>query len=870
MTGEPFEARVTAALGPTNTGKTHLAVERMLGRGSGVMGFPLRLLAREIYDRVCKAKGPSAVALLTGEEKIAPPEARYFICTVEAMPQNKETAFVGVDEIQLAADPERGHVFTDRLLHARGSEETMLLGAETMRPLVRALVPEAWQDRRERLSTLTHIGPVKLTKLPRRTAVVAFSAEEVYAIAELMRRHRGGAAVVMGGLSPRTRNAQVELYQSGEVDFIVATDAIGMGLNLDVDHVAFASLSKFDGMRRRPLTAAELAQIAGRAGRFRADGTFGATGDCAPIDPETVERIENHRFEPVRAIQWRNADLDFSSVDALQTSLAAPSPAPALRRARQAADEAALAALADDPDLGPQLGNAAAVRRAWSACQLPDFRRATVDQHVRLVARIARSLLGPEGRLPEAWIKAETEKLDNTSGEVDALAARLAHIRTWTYAANREDWLADAAEWRERARAIEERLSDALHERLTQRFVDRRSSAIMRGLRANADLVATVSERGDVEVEGHFVGELKGLSFAPDKRGDRLDARALSNAALSAVRPEITRRLGAIAQASDDAFSLGDDLKITWDAAPIARLAPGSHALSPRIELLGGDLASGPAAERAVKRLETWLDRQIDLQLGPLNAVRRAPREGAVAGLARGLCHELAAGLGVVDRRAHDELVADLSAAERRSVRALGVRIGEFSVYLPALIKPAPARLLALLHAAAQPKGGARPFLPQPGRTSLPASGRRSQTAYAAAGYRRCGPLAVRLDMLERLADALRDARRAAKHQPFAVAPEMLALLGCSHEDFAGVLRALGYRSKRSKPTEAGAEAETPAPTLWTPPRPPKRSVRPKPAADASPFAALAELSPGGKAPASRRPRSKRRRARPAAPKSEE
>jgi ATP-dependent RNA helicase SUPV3L1/SUV3 len=861
MRQEPFEPKITAALGPTNTGKTHLAVERMLARSSGVMGLPLRLLAREVYDRVVREKGPSAAALVTGEEKIAPASARYFICTVEAMPQERRTAFVGVDEIQLAEDPERGHVFTERLLNARGTEETMLLGAETMRPLVRALVPRAEHDRRERFSTLTHVGPVKLTRLPRRSAIVAFSTEEVYAIAELMRRHRGGAAVVMGALSPRTRNAQVELFQSGEVDFIVATDAIGMGLNLQVDHVAFASLSKFDGSRRRPLTPAEIGQIAGRAGRFRQDGGFGTTGDSKPIPEDTVERVEAHEFEPVQSIQWRNAALDFSSVASLQASLAAPSPHPALRRTREAVDEIALAALAHDPEIAPELRRPDAVRRLWAACQLPDFRRATVDQHIRLIGRVARGLLGPEGRLPESWIAAETEKLDRTDGEVDALAARLAHIRTWTYAANRGDWLADAERWRDVTRAIEDRLSDALHERLTQRFVDRRSSAILRGLRLKSDLAAAVNDRGEIVVEGHYVGQLRGLSFHADKTGDRIDAKALANAAARAVKPEIDRRLGALARSDDEAFRLDDDGRVHWRAEAVARLAPGPHELTPTIVLLGGDLGAAPARERAVRRIEAWLAAAIARDLAPLEALRAAERDGGLKGLARGLAHRLVEGLGSLDRASHEDMIAALSPAERRTVRALGVRIGEISVYVPTLLKPRPARLLALLHAAGPRGGGQRPFLPQAGRTSLPAAEHRPAAAYAAAGYRRCGPLAVRLDMLERLADALRDARQKAGPEPFAVPAETATLLGSSREDLARVMRALGYRpAKISSPPAAPAEGEptpdampavTPAAPssedveVWRPPRPrrahPPRETAP-PADASSPFAALAGL----------------------------
>ncbi|MFW6413398.1 MAG: helicase-related protein, partial [Oceanicaulis sp.] len=424
-------AKITAVLGPTNTGKTHLALERMMARGSGVMGLPLRLLARELYDRVVKAKGAHAVALITGEEKIRPPTARYFLCTVEAMPMDLRPAFVGVDEIQLCADPERGHVFTDRLLNARGTEETMLMGAATMRPLIRRLVPDAEIEERERFSVLTYAGPKKLSKLPRRSAIVAFSAEDVYSIAELVRRQRGGAAVVMGALSPRTRNSQVALYQSGEVDFLIATDAIGMGLNMDVDHVAFASLSKFDGRKRRKLYPQEIGQIAGRAGRFRSDGTFGVTADARPPDPDVIERVENHEFEPVTKLTWRNTDLDLSSLHALRASLNALSPDPALERVRYAVDEEVLDICARDAELKERLKTRAGVARLWDVCGTPDFRKTTIDDHSRLVKTLFGHLTSGNGRLPDAWLDAQISRLARTSGDVDALSQRLAHVRTW-------------------------------------------------------------------------------------------------------------------------------------------------------------------------------------------------------------------------------------------------------------------------------------------------------------------------------------------------------------------------------------------------------------------------------------------------------
>ncbi|MGH6913932.1 MAG: helicase-related protein, partial [Geminicoccales bacterium] len=474
---------MTAVLGPTNTGKTYLAIERMLGYRTGMIGFPLRLLARENYDRVVAVKGRGRVALVTGEEKILPANPAYFLCTVESMPINRPVEFLAIDEIQLCADPDRGHVFTDRLLHARGSEETMFLGSDTVRPLLRKLVPEAEYISRPRFSKLTYIGPKKVTRLPPRSAVVAFSAADVYAIAELVRQQRGGTAVVLGALSPRTRNAQVALFEGGEVDYLVATDAIGMGLNLNLDHVAFAKLGKFDGRLPRRLSAAEVAQIAGRAGRHMSDGTFGVTAEQRPMEPGLVEAVEAHRFDPLHALCWRSRDLDFRSIQLLLKALERRPPVPQLVRVRNADDQLALSALARDPEVERHATNPAAVRLLWEVCQVPDFRKILSDQHVRLLGQVYRHLVSGEGWLAEDWVARHLAHIDRTDGDIDALTARIAHVRTWTYIAHRGDWLADSVHWQERARAIEDRLSDALHDRLTQRFVDRRAAFLVRRLK---------------------------------------------------------------------------------------------------------------------------------------------------------------------------------------------------------------------------------------------------------------------------------------------------------------------------------------------------------------------------------------------------
>jgi len=856
---------VTAVLGPTNTGKTHLALERMLGRSSGVIGLPLRLLAREIYDKVVKAKGERAAALVTGEEKIVPPTARYFVCTVEAMPQDKRFAFVGVDEVQLCADPDRGHVFTERVLHMRGVEETMFMGASTMEPILRRLVPEAEFTRRERFSQLSYGGPKKLTKLPRRSAVVAFSAEDVYSIAELIRRQRGGAAVVMGALSPRTRNAQVELYQSGEVDYLVATDAIGMGLNMDVDHVAFAAFAKFDGRRRRQLRADEIGQIAGRAGRFRSDGTFGETADARPLEADMIEAVEGHEFDPVRKLVWRDHQPDLSHLDALRNSLQRASPHPALERVRGALDERVLDILARDGEVRDLARGQGRTARLWDVCRTPDFRKTTLEEHARLLKQLFTYLTTRDGRLPPAWLEAQLKRVSKLTGDVDALSQRLAHVRTWSYAAHRSDWLADPAYWRERTREVEDQLSDALHERLLARFLDRRTSALVKGLRDKSDLAAGVDAQGEVTVEGHYVGRIDGLRFRIDAAtGSRLAARTVKAAAEKAVRPELNRRLGRVAQADDADLALSEDGAVMWHGEPAGRLAASADPFAPAVELIGGEMGSPEARARAERRMEAYIASLAARDLKPLAALRAcvsgASATSALDGLARGIAYRLVERHGAAARADLAADLAQLSAQERRQLRQAGVRIGEHAVFMPALLKPRAAHLNALLKAVRE--GRTNEHVPRPpGRASLPCPADADPAAEAAAGYLACGPISVRLDMLERLADLIRDARAGgadgAQKGRFKPTPAMLNLIGAGPDDFRGALRALGYRRLKTAPDEVVFEE------IWTRSRKP---VEPEPAparapAD-TPFARLAELSLSPAPAASHRPRRKRARGR--------
>ncbi len=832
-------SKLTAVLGPTNTGKTHLAVERMLGHASGMIGLPLRLLAREIYDRIVKLRGARAVALITGEEKIVPPRPHYFVCTVEAMPLNREVEFLAVDEIQLCQDPERGHVFTNRLLHARGRFETMFLGSQTMAPIIRAMLPDAQIVARERFSTLSYAGSKKLTRLPRRSAIVAFSAEQVYAIAELIRRQRGGAAVVMGSLSPRTRNAQVALYQSGEVDFLVATDAIGMGLNMDVDHVAFAGLRKFDGRRTRWLHAHEIAQIAGRAGRHVRDGTFGVTGECTDMDEDLVEAVENHRFDPVAAAEWRNANLDFDSLKDLLRSLAMTPNRAGLKLSAEALDEQVLRRLAQDDAVARHVGDRGRLRRLWEVSQIPDFRKTSLDEHVSLARGVFDYLTGPGGRLPDDWIAPQFAALDRTDGEIDALAGRLSAVRTLAYAANRPDWLRNGPEWMARTRALEDRLSDTLHEKLMQRFIDRRTSALMRSLRVPEDLLAGVGEGGDVTVEGHFVGKLRGVRFEPAQGGSALEDRALRAAAQRAVGPEIVRRLGRLAAEPDTAFGLLPGGTITWRGEAAGKVVAG-RSLSPKVRLFG-DMGPDAARERATRRLEAWVAAEGGRRLGALKQIEAALADGSLKGLARGIAWRLAEAGGLIDRREVDHDLRSLSQNERRALRSLGVRIGAFSLWAPSLLRPG-ARVLATAIAG----DGPEEWSPALGKATVLPTPQPGPRALAARGLRACGNLGIPVDQLERLDELLRTARQAGGAA--LLSDKGREELGWSDEEAAQILKALGF-------TRAHADA------AWKP----RKAAKPSGATPPkhSPFAALAAL----KAPEPRRDRRPKKRRSKVAPK---
>ena len=782
--------RVTAVLGPTNTGKTHYAIERMLAHRTGVIGLPLRLLAREVYDRIVAQRGPSVVALVTGEERIVPERTQYWVCTVEAMPLEIGADFVAVDEIQLCADPERGHVFTDRLLRARGLHETLFLGSDTMRGAIAALVPGVSFVKRDRLSTLTWSGSKKISRMPPRSAIVGFSVENVYAIAELIRRQKGGCAVVMGALSPRTRNAQVALYQNGDVDYLVATDAIGMGLNLDIRHVAFSSTAKFDGRRMRALYPQELAQIAGRAGRHTENGTFGVTGEARPFDEEMVDAIENHRFAPVKKLQWRNAGLEFGTVERLVRSLEAPTGNEWLTRARDADDVVALKALSEMAEVRDRVKGPADVRLLWDVCRVPDFRSSSTTEHAGLLARIFEFVKG--GRVPSDWLAKAVARIDRSDGDIDAISKRLAYIRTWTYVAQRSGWVEDESHWRDETRAVEDRLSDALHARLTQRFVDRRTSVLLRRLKQKETLVAEVNDKGEVMVEGEFVGRLEGFRFRQDASASPDEARTLRQAAVQALRPEFHLRADRFYNAPDTELDYTEQGGLMWGTTAVGKLVKGAEALRPTVEAFVDEEAGPDVAEKVKRRLQHFIDRKVAALFEPLAAMSR---DEQLTGLARGFAFRLVEGLGVLPRDAVAEEVKQLDQEARGALRKHGVRFGQFTVFLPALLKPAPTRLRLVLWSLANGLDEF-PESPPPGLVTIPNITDVPKQHYTLSGYHPAGSRAIRIDMLERLADILRtkDSRAG-----FEAAPEMLSITGMTLEQFADLMAGLGYKGEKGE-----------------------------------------------------------------------
>ena len=832
------DSRVKAVLGPTNTGKTHLAIERLCAHSSGAIGFPLRLLAREVYDRVCAIKGKDRVALITGEERIEPPGARWLLCTAEAMPVDADLAFVALDEVQLAADRERGHIFTDRLLHARGREETMFLGSATAEPLIRALLPEAEIISRPRFSTLTHAGAKKLSRIPPRSVIVAFSAEQVYAVAEMLRRFRGGAAVVMGALSPETRNRQVALYQAGEVDYLVATDAIGMGLNLDVGHVAFAGLSKFDGVRQRRLTTAEMAQIAGRAGRHQRDGTFGTLAGSgshdAEFSAEEVYAIEEHRFPPLTRLFWRDAAPRCSALSALIADLEMRPDRPELAPAPEAIDLAVLKRLAEEPDIARTVRGEGLVRRFWNTCSLPDFRQAGLDTHSRFVARLWEDLR--HGFLGGDYVARSIAELDNPSGDIDTLQMRIAAIRSWAYIAQRPDWVLAREEMAARARAAEARLSDALHARLTERFVNRRTSVLMKKLGSDAALLPVTIADDTVEVDGEHIGQLAGFRFRVDPGARLADRKLLLAAAerhLPALLAERAERLiDAIAEGSAPLAVTGT--AITWDGDPVARLAAGRSILVPRLHA-DPALDGLPPTRRQplMTALEGWIAQELH-PLQPLARLEAAATDPAAGPELRALLIRLVEAGGLLDRA--ESTLDRLDPAQRAMLRKLGVRVGALDLFVPAMLKPAALGAWSTAHAV---RGGNMIPHPPGMPVVLPLSGKTAPPP----GYRALGKQALRIDLAEKLLHAAHGLRTSAGKAPFVIDPAMAVSMGLATAAYAQLLRLAGFQPVMPRPLPKGAFGPSaPLKWRWRPSRRQVKAQQPAPPPATGAFAALAEL----------------------------
>jgi len=815
---KPSDSRIRAILGPTNTGKTHLAIERLCGHSSGAIGFPLRLLAREVYDKVCAIKGEASCALITGEERIEPPEARYFLCTAEAMPSDGGgKAFVALDEAQLAADHERGHIFTDRLLHARGREETMLLGSATLEPLVRRLVPQAEVEERPRFSTLSHAGSTKLSRLPPRSAIVAFSLEQVYQVAELLRRFRGGAAVVMGALSPQTRNHQVELFQSGEVDYIVATDAIGMGLNLDVQHVAFAALSKFDGVRQRRLTPAEMAQIAGRAGRHQRDGTFGTMSGSrrgrgsAPLEftGDEVFAIEQHRFAPVTKLFWRDPEPRFDTLDTLIGDLAAPPREDGLAPAPEAIDMAVLKRLSEQDDLATGVTTPAQVRRFWEACQLPDFRQLGPEGHARFVARIWTDLR--EGHIVADFVAARIGELDNVAGDIDILQGRLSAVRSWAYICQRPDWVLARDEMAARARAAEAKLSDALHQKLTERFINRRTAVLMRGMGKDAGLLRVeLEDGGQVTVEGQPIGHLEGFRFVVDGTASHEDRRLMLAAAEKHMPALLARKASRLISEELGELQIAQGQVMRGDQK-VATLEKGKFAAAPRIVIAKEFGQMDPAhRSRLEEALQLWLEQQL-APLAPLQGLQEAAHDPEAGTEVRAVLLILADRGGMVRRE--DAGLAHVPKDKRPFMRRLGVTIGSLDVYLPALLKPAPRKLLRALGVDRRDVRDAMEAVIEGGK-QLPA------------GYRRAGKQAIRIDMAEKLFRAAHEQRARAQAtqdkgaRGFPVDIALATSMGLAPESFRSLMADAGFRKGQAVELPEGMFGpERPVPWTWRAPR---------------------------------------------------
>jgi ATP-dependent RNA helicase SUPV3L1/SUV3 len=771
--------KITAVLGPTNTGKTHLAIETMLSFDSGMIGFPLRLLAREVYDKVIKKISVDKVALITGEEKIIPTNAKYFLCTVESMPIDKHLDFVGVDEIQMCADHERGHIFTDRLLNMRGEKLTMLMGSNTIKNIISKLDGDIEFINRERLSKLTYAGHKKISRINRKTAIIAFSAEEVYAIAELIRRQKGGAAIVMGSLSPKTRNAQVELYQSGDVDFLVATDAIGMGINMDLDYVFFSNLKKFDGKKLRKLSLSEIGQIAGRAGRYLNDGSFGITGDCKEITAEDVDLIEGHKFEEIRTLFWRNSNLNFNNPQSLIKSLEEKPQMGWLRKIHECEDEKALKYFLKDKSLINLDFDKQLLGLLWECCQIPDFVKKTYGNHYEVIGNVFKYLSTGKHQITDEFMRLQLIKLDKLEGNVDSLSNRIANVRTWSYVSNKNNWTENQDYWIEKTKHLEDRLSDRLHEELTKTFIDKRASVLARGLKQDMEFKTEILKNNDVMIDDQFIGKINGLKLALDLKKGALetDIKSLKKAARQTIGPELEKRIQIIIDTG--LIELNNDFKIYWNNFPIAKLASGHDYLNPNFELIVDDIIEPSQKQKLSDYIGKWIQDKINLVLKSLVDLKNLKDKNSSI---KALAYQLYENNGVLKREQVSEYLKSLGQNERKILRDLGVKFGRYHVFLYQLIKPDAVSLRTLLWKNFHQKYyNVQP--PTFGLNFLNDKEHRNKNFMLLCGFEKFDNLFVRIDILERLFMLIINSPNSKENKEIKIIPEMLNLLGCNKDN---------------------------------------------------------------------------------------
>ena len=781
--------KITAVLGPTNTGKTHLAIETMLSFDTGMIGFPLRLLAREMFDRVIKKTGSDKVALITGEEKIIPNNAKYFLCTVESMPINKYLDFVGVDEIQMCADRERGHIFTDRLLNMRGNKLTMFMGSYTIKNIISKLDEDIEFIQRNRLSKLSYAGHKKISRINRKTAIIAFSAEEVYAIAELIRRQKGGAAIVMGSLSPKTRNAQVELYQSGDVDFLVATDAIGMGINMDLDNVYFSNLKKYDGKKLRRLNLSEIGQIAGRAGRYLNDGSFGITGDCKELRADEVDLLENHKFEEIQSLFWRNSNLNFNNSNSLIKSLDEKPDKSWLRKINECEDEKALKFFLKDKSLEDIKFDKEKLNLLWECCQIPDFVKKTFGNHYEVIANVFKYLNSKKGKITDDYMRVQLMKLDKLDGNVDSLSNRIANVRTWSYVSNKNNWVENQDYWIEKTKLLEDRLSDRLHDELTKTFIDKRASVLARGLKQDMKFQTKILKNNEVMIDDQFIGKINGLKLELDLKKGALetDIKSLKKAARQTVGPELEKRIQLIINSGS--IELRDDLKIYWDNFSIGKLIPGKNYLSPNIEINVDDILEQTDRKKLINFLEKWLKNKININLKSLVDLKDLKEKNTSI---KALAYQLYENNGVLKRDQVTEYLKKLGQEERKILRDLGVKFGRYHIFLFKLIKPEAVSLRTLLWRTYHQKYfDLKP--PTFGLNFLDDKEHKNKNFMLLCGFEKFDNFFVRIDILERLFMQIINST-SEKEREIKMIPEMLNLLGCSKDNFTKLLKKMNYK----------------------------------------------------------------------------